>query len=133
MAQSSTVMIRNHQVLDSYLHPKPDLTISTCRYRGSFDKTDDVSNPTPGDVIKINGSTAQLLYSGNSWNDLTVPSSLVSSSSVDASVWDTSYTHPHRDIKLSTCPHCAATLPLTRIDNAGICTCEYCGSPIYVY
>lgn len=38
-----------------------------------------------------------------------------------------------RRISVTTCPHCAAALPLTRIDSNGICVCEYCGSPIYVW
>lgn len=52
---------------------------------------------------------------------------------VYAKASDSIYCRSYKDIKISTCPCCAATLPLTRIDNAGLCTCEYCGSPVYVY
>lgn len=39
----------------------------------------------------------------------------------------------HSDIKHSICPHCSANLPLAKVDDNGICTCEYCGSSVYVY
>lgn len=42
---------------------------------------------------------------------------------------DTSETH---EIKQEKCPYCSGTLDLVH-NKDGICTCEYCGSQIYIW
>ena len=36
-------------------------------------------------------------------------------------------------VVVSKCPNCGADLPIRDVNNAGICTCEFCNKDVYVW
>lgn len=130
---NSEVTITGHSIVDNIPF------VSHFKFIGSFDTLDELENIKAeyGDIAIVRNDDMTYLYH-DEWVEL--GSNSIITATVDtqsdylvADSYSHDYSYSFRDIKVSTCPHCAATLPLTRIDEAGICTCEYCGSPVYVY
>ena len=111
----------NDAMLDLHLNYKDMVsTVTGFRYIGDVADLSKVTG-SEGDVcVCIHTMHTYVWVDNYGWEDIDSPSNNDQTAEV-------------HDIKVSTCPHCAAALPLTRLDDNGICTCEYCGSPVYVW